>query len=69
MDKKIEMEPVLIYRRDVCRLLNISEKTFSKLKNEKKIPLMPIILGGCVRYRRDDVIKWVNEGCPYDWYG
>lgn len=57
------VEPLLISVRDVATMLGISVRSVWRLQNTGQI-VAPIRVGGAVRWRRDEVRRWIDEGCP-----
>jgi excisionase family DNA binding protein len=55
--------PLLISVAEVARMLSISPRTVWRLLSTGKI-IRPIRLGGAVRWRYDDVVRWIEDGCP-----
>jgi prophage regulatory protein len=58
-----EPEPLLITAHELARLLNISTRSLWRLRSAGDIP-SPVRLGSSVRWRIDDVTKWIADGCP-----
>ena len=56
-------EPCLIAAADLARLLNVSTRTLWRLRSAGQVP-QPIRLGGVVRWRLEEIRKWVAAGCP-----
>jgi predicted DNA-binding transcriptional regulator AlpA len=57
-------EPLLITVRDIARLMKISVRKVWRLRSAQLIP-EPVRLGGTtVRWRYDEVRKWIDAGCP-----
>jgi len=52
----------LITASQLAKLLSISERTVYRLKSCNRLP-EPINLGGSVRWRLDDVRRWIDAGC------
>lgn len=52
----------LITASQLAKLLGISERTVYRLKSSNRLP-ESIILGGSVRWRLDDVRRWIDAGC------
>ncbi len=46
-----------------ARLLGISERHLWTLHSSGRIP-MPVRLGRSVRWRRDELLAWLQAGCP-----
>ena len=57
------MENVLITAAQVAEMLNVSLRTLWRLKSAGKLPA-PVRLGGAVRWRTQEVLQWIAEGCP-----
>ncbi len=55
--------PALITATELASLLRISTRSLWRMRSAGKIP-MPLRLGGAVRWRLDEVQKWIAEGCP-----
>ena len=55
-------QPLLITARKLAQLLEVSTRTLWRLRSAGQLP-EPIRLGGAVRWRLDDVRKWIGEGC------
>jgi len=55
--------PMLISVTEVATMLSISPRTVWRLLSTGKI-IRPIRLGGAVRWRYDDVVRWIEDGCP-----
>jgi predicted DNA-binding transcriptional regulator AlpA len=53
--------PELLKHADCTRMLNLSRRTWYTIA-----PRVPgrVRIGGCVRYRRGEVQKWLEAGCP-----
>jgi predicted DNA-binding transcriptional regulator AlpA len=56
-------EPLLLTATQVARTLQISPRTLWRLLSAEKLP-EPLRLGGSTRWRADDVITWIDAGCP-----
>ena len=54
-----EAEPLLKIR-DVCKLLDVSPRTFQRLRLLKDAP-KTVELGGTLRWRRGDVDRWLEK--------
>ncbi len=52
----------LITASQLATLLSISERTVYRLKSSNRLP-ESINLGGSVRWRLDDVRRWIDAGC------
>ena len=47
----------------VAALLRCSPRTVYRLADSGKLP-RPLKLGALVRWRRDEVLQWIADGCP-----
>ncbi len=54
---------LLIDVAEVARILNISQRSVWRLRSAGDI-VPPIRIGHLVRWRRVDIIEWINQGCP-----
>ena len=63
VDSVIPPEPLLIPAEELARLLQVSTRTLLRLRSAGELP-QPVRLGGTVRWRLDEVRKWIAEGCP-----
>jgi predicted DNA-binding transcriptional regulator AlpA len=54
---------LLVGKKEVSSLLNISSRTLSRLVDEKAMP-NPIRLGNKVQWRLREIIEWVEADCP-----
>jgi predicted DNA-binding transcriptional regulator AlpA len=57
-------DPLLIPDREGARLCGISRATWHRLRAMNRIGPQPVRLGRAVRYRRAEVVAWVEAGCP-----
>ncbi len=53
----------LVNARELAKLLSVSERTLYRLKSTGELP-PPILLGGSVRWRLDEIRQWISKGCP-----
>jgi predicted DNA-binding transcriptional regulator AlpA len=56
-------EPLLITAMELGQLLQVSTRTLWRLRSAGELP-QPVRLGGAVRWRLDEVRKWIADGCP-----
>lgn len=56
-------EPLLISAAEVARLLCISTRTLWRQLSAGQIP-RPVRFGGTVRWRAEEIRRWIAEGCP-----
>lgn len=59
----IVSEPLLITAEDVARLLKLSTRSLWRMRSAGDIP-SPIRVGAAVRWRVDEIKKWIEDGCP-----
>jgi excisionase family DNA binding protein len=57
------IEPLLLTADRMAALLEISKRTLWRLRSAGRLP-RPVLLGGSVRWRSDEVRLWVSRGCP-----
>ena len=62
-DAKAAIPSELISAVQLAVLLGISERTLYRLKSNGHLP-KPILLGGSVRWRVDEIQAWIADGCP-----
>ncbi len=55
--------PLLIAVGDVARLLSVSKLTIWRMRSAGRIPA-PIKLGHLARWRRCEILAWIDAGCP-----
>ncbi len=48
---------------DVATRLNISTRTVRRMADCGLMP-RPVRLAGCIRWRRTDLDRWIDAGCP-----
>lgn len=58
-----EDEALLMNTREVAKLLTVSEKTVYTMQTNGEMP-KPVRIGRAVRWGRDEIKTWVDEGCP-----
>ena len=56
-------EGVFVKRKELAAMLRVGVSTFDRLKAGGKIP-EPLRVGRSLRWRRDDVERWIAAGCP-----
>ncbi len=56
-------ESALLDVQQVAALLRCSERHVYRLADSAQMP-RPLKLGALVRWRRDEIERWVFEGCP-----
>jgi predicted DNA-binding transcriptional regulator AlpA len=63
LDQDFVSEPLLISAAEVARLLQVSTRTVWRQLSADQIP-QPVRFGGTVRWRIEEIRKWIAEGCP-----
>lgn len=56
-------DPLLLSTSELARELRLSPKTIRRLNESGKLP-RPIHIGHSLRWRREDVAKWLELGSP-----
>lgn len=56
-------EQLLLSRRNAAELLDLSVATLDRMQAAGKLPRTLVVNGG-VRYRREDLVRWIALGCP-----
>jgi excisionase family DNA binding protein len=54
---------LLITVDEVAAMLSLSPRTVWRRSSTGELPA-PVRIGGSVRWRRSDIVQWVNAGCP-----
>ncbi len=54
---------LLITAEELAALLGISKRTVWRLKSEGRLP-EPVRLARSVRWRYNEVVEWIDNGCP-----
>jgi excisionase family DNA binding protein len=62
MSTDLSETPVLITAAQLAKMLNLSVRTIWRMRSGREIP-EPVRPGGAVRWRLDDVRKWIADGC------
>ncbi len=57
-------ESVLVTSAELAKLLHISTRTLWRMKSSGQLP-DPLRLGGAVRWRMEEIQKWIADGCPF----
>ena len=55
--------PAMLTVHDVARMLNCSARTVYRLTDSGRMP-RPAKLGSLVRWPRETIERWINDGCP-----
>ena len=56
-------EPILITSTELAHMMSISLRSLWRLRSAGKLP-EPVRLGGSVRWRREQLLDWIDSGCP-----
>ncbi len=62
-DQASKLLPELLNAKQVAGMLNVSQRTLYRLKDGNQLP-KEVELGSSVRWRRREVIQWIDQGCP-----
>ncbi len=62
-EARSEGESLLLTVEGVAHLLQISDRSVRRLVAAGRI-IPPVRLGGCVRWRADELRTWIASGCP-----
>ena len=57
------LEPLLITAGQLAGLLQVSTRTLWRMSSAGRLP-KPIRVGGIVRWRLEEVERWIEAGCP-----
>jgi excisionase family DNA binding protein len=64
-----EDESPLVDAKEAARLCSISESMLYKLNAAGRMPA-PVRIGTLLRWKRRDLLEWIDAGCPTDgWEG
>ena len=55
-------DSILIDVKQVAAMVGMAERTIWRLMNCGKLP-MAMKIGGSRRWRKTDVLQWIDEGC------
>jgi excisionase family DNA binding protein len=55
--------PELLTTREAAKLLGIGERTLWR-HSRSGAATAPVTIGGAVRYRRVELLEWIDAGCP-----
>lgn len=55
--------PTLLTIQQVAKLLQVSTRSVRRFRATGKLPA-PILIGKSVRWRGEDLQKWIEGGCP-----
>ncbi len=57
------IEPALLTAEQAWTLCALSKASWYKAKSAGRIP-REVRIGGALRWRRDELLRWINAGCP-----
>jgi predicted DNA-binding transcriptional regulator AlpA len=60
----VASEQLLIAAYEAARLCGIGRATWHRLRAAGRVGPQPVRLGRAVRYRRAEVVAWVEAACP-----
>lgn len=58
-----DIKPLLIPVDAVAKILGVSPRSVWRLRSSGKI-IEPVRIGGLIRWKLDEVSRWVEDGCP-----
>lgn len=58
-----EAESLLMTADEVARSMNVAVRSIWRWRSCRQIP-EPVIVAGSVRWRRQELMDWINRGCP-----
>lgn len=56
-------ESFLMTAEQAWRMCNLSKSAWYKARASNRIPA-PVKIGGALRWRRDELKRWIAAGCP-----
>lgn len=59
-----QLPPLLTRKQTFCDVLQVSMVSGKRWAKSGRFAPLPVKLGRCARYRRDEVLAWVAAGCP-----
>jgi predicted DNA-binding transcriptional regulator AlpA len=54
---------VLIDAAEFARMLSVSKPTIWRMRDDGKLPSAITLTSQCIRWRREDVLSWIDAGC------
>lgn len=65
MVRTVELDTglVCITAKQLAIMLSVSKRTLYRLRCAGQLP-SPLRIGGVVRWRLDEIINWIEAGCP-----
>ncbi len=55
---------LMVEVKEFARLIDVSPATLWRMRSASKLPPAVKLSAGCVRWRRADIQRWVDLGCP-----
>ncbi len=49
--------------KQLAALMQVSLRTLWRMRSAEQLP-SPVRIGGTIRWRRDEIEKWIRDGCP-----
>ncbi len=65
-DVRSDQDAVLLTVQQVAKLINCSTRHVRRLADRGAMP-HPVRIGTLIRWRRDEIERWVAAGCPSRW--
>ena len=62
-ESESDHEPILLPASRVAKMLQVSTRTLWRLLAAGKL-IKPLKIGRSVRWRKDELTKWIAAGCP-----
>lgn len=59
----LAVDAALLTAEQAWTLCGLSKSAWYKYHSAGKIPA-PVRIGGALRWRRDELLAWINAGCP-----
>ena len=56
-------QPATYTAQQIATMLNVGIATVWRWRDAGKLP-SPVKIGAIVRWRRDDIERWIADGCP-----
>lgn len=60
---EIDQDSVLLSARHVAQMLQVSVRTLWRLLSAGEL-IKPVKIGHSVRWRKDELLRWIADGCP-----
>lgn len=54
----------LIDAAELARMLSVSKPTIWRMRDDGKLPPAIALTKQCLRWKREAVAKWIDDGCP-----